>query len=189
LTGVGAAGMLSDVADEGSEHPGRGGVHGSAADRRKGRLSDREALEALDQEVRHALDRLTRWSAPRAPIEQLVDSAITLLNRGLEASARALRPADAERDDEPPRIWVDFQKPHEGGGIKLSTIGSRRDLGLLGADLREGMDVLFYDDATGDETEIVVEGVVHFDEENRCWFGDIDPEAIRLRPRPKNRGH
>ncbi len=181
--------MLSDMAEEGTEHPGRSGVHGSAADRRKERLSSREALAALDQEVRHALDRLTGWSAPRASAEHRVDSAITFLNRGLEASTRALRPADVERGDELPRIWVDFQKPHEGGGIKLSTIGSRRDLGLLGTDLQEGMDVLFYDDDTGDETEIVVEGVVRFDEENRCWFGDIDHEAIRLRPRPKDRGH
>ncbi len=81
-----------------------------------------------------------------------------------------------------PKIYVDFHNAAPNGHIRLNCIGTIEDLSRQQVELREGLVLTLYsDDADdrGQSNEWVVDGLVSFSEEERCWVAAIDREAIR----------
>ena len=80
------------------------------------------------------------------------------------------------------RVYVDFHKRDDLGRVKLTTIGTQRDLHRLNITLTEGMHLGFYsDDADerGAPDNLLAEGTVHFDAANRTWVAQIEDGSLR----------
>ena len=80
------------------------------------------------------------------------------------------------------KVYADFQNLDEQNRLRLTCAGTRRDLERLGITLREGMALTLYtDDANdaGQPDELLAEGVVHYNETEKCWVAAIDWRAIR----------
>jgi hypothetical protein len=81
-----------------------------------------------------------------------------------------------------PRIYVDLL--NTGGRanqVVLDTAGTLSDLERHGIVLREDLVLhLYSDDAdeSGQRDDLIVEGVVHFDEQNGRWLAIYDPAAF-----------
>jgi hypothetical protein len=81
-----------------------------------------------------------------------------------------------------PRVYADFQNLDDENRLRLTCAGTRRDLERQEVELREGMVLTFYTDDANDEgrpDELLAEGVVHFDNAEKCWVATIDWNAIR----------
>jgi hypothetical protein len=81
-----------------------------------------------------------------------------------------------------PRVYADFQNLDDENRLRLTCAGTRRDLELQAITLREGMALMLYtDDADdgGQPDELLAEGVVHYNEAEKCWVAAIDWHAIR----------
>jgi hypothetical protein len=81
-----------------------------------------------------------------------------------------------------PRVYADFQNLDDENRLRLTCAGTRRDLERQAIDLCEGMMLTLYtDDATddGQPDELLADGVVHFNETEKCWVATIDWQAIR----------
>jgi hypothetical protein len=81
-----------------------------------------------------------------------------------------------------PRVYADFQNLDDENRLRLTCAGTRRDLERQGIELREGMTLMLYTDDTNDAGEsdpLWAEGVVHYDEGEKCWVASIDWNAIR----------
>lgn len=81
-----------------------------------------------------------------------------------------------------PRVFHDFQNVDASGRLRLVCVGTLRDLERQQVELREGMSLTFYtDDAddAGRPVELVADGVVQYNAEEKCWVGTIDWQAIR----------
>jgi len=84
---------------------------------------------------------------------------------------------------ETPRIYVDFL--HSGGQegqVVLDRSGTMLDLDQYGIVLREGLSLkLYMDDAddSGRPDNLIVDGVVHYDEEHKRWVAIYDPDAMK----------
>ena len=64
----------------------------------------------------------------------------------------------------------------------LKQIGTLRDIAKTGLQLREGMVVDFYDqdgDGEGNRGDLLFEGTVHYDSEEKRWYAIIDPRSWR----------
>jgi hypothetical protein len=64
----------------------------------------------------------------------------------------------------------------------LSRAGTHKDLESAGIQLREGLELLFYSEDADDQgrpDDLLVEGVVHYDEAARCWVAAVDWNALR----------
>ncbi len=78
-----------------------------------------------------------------------------------------------------PRVYADFQNLDDANRLRLTCAGTLRDLERQGIRLQEGI-VLTHDaDDRGRPDELRVEGVVHYDESERCWVAAIGWGAIR----------
>lgn len=74
------------------------------------------------------------------------------------------------------RIYVDFLKTDGPGRVKLRT-PAMRDLARYGITLSEGLALHLYTDDLGDDGErddLIVEGVAHYDRDNKQWVAIID---------------
>lgn len=69
------------------------------------------------------------------------------------------------------RIYADFNSSDEQGRVRLSTVGSRKDIERHRPSLKEGMEVILY--TPGD---FEVRGTLTFD---RIWLGIPDWSTIR----------
>jgi len=81
-----------------------------------------------------------------------------------------------------PRIYVDFMKTDDQGRLLLTCIGTRRDLETQGIQLRDGLILHVYSDDLdehGNRDDLVTDGIVRFDPDNRRWVLEIDRDAIR----------
>ncbi len=79
-------------------------------------------------------------------------------------------------------IYADFMKLHDSKGLKLVCQGTFNDLERLGIALRPGMRLTLYnedEDTKGNRDDLVVGGVVDFDEEAQIWYAAIDFSAIK----------
>ena len=86
-----------------------------------------------------------------------------------------------------PRLYADFQNLDDENRLRLTCVGTRRDLERQGLELREGMTVTLYtDDANdnGQRDELLADGVVHYDAAENCWVATIDWNAIRHKSDP-----
>src|SRR5579871_3260234 len=81
-----------------------------------------------------------------------------------------------------PIIFADFQNLDDLNRLRLTCSGTRQDLDRQGIQLRDGLVLTVYMDDADDEgrpDELLAEGVVHFNETERCWVAAIDWSAIR----------
>jgi hypothetical protein len=81
-----------------------------------------------------------------------------------------------------PRVYADFQNLDDENRLRLTCAGTRRDLERQGIELREGMALTLYSDDANDRgkpDELLAEGVVHYDDAEKCWVAAIDWNAIR----------
>jgi hypothetical protein len=81
-----------------------------------------------------------------------------------------------------PRVYADFQNLDDENRLRLTCAGTRQDLERQAIQLREGMHLTLYaDDATDDghPDELLADGVVHFNEAEKCWVAQIDWQAVR----------
>jgi hypothetical protein len=77
---------------------------------------------------------------------------------------------------------VDFQSADRLGRIRLTCVGTIKDLSTQGIRLREGLELLLYDadaDDQGRPDELRAEGVVTFSSEEHRWVAVIDWDGIR----------
>jgi hypothetical protein len=81
-----------------------------------------------------------------------------------------------------PRIYADFQNLDGENRLRLTCAGTHRDLERLGIKLREGMILPLYTDDANDQgqpDELLAEGIVHYNEAEKCWVAAIDWQALR----------
>jgi hypothetical protein len=80
-----------------------------------------------------------------------------------------------------PRIYADFHNADSLGRLRLNSGGTIEDLIQQHVWLQEGLALTLYSDDLDDPgqlDELVVEGVVSFSKEERCWVAAIDWTAI-----------
>ena len=80
-----------------------------------------------------------------------------------------------------PRVYADFQNLDDENRLRLTCAGTRLDLERQGIELREGMTLILYtDDADveGQLDELLAEGVVHYNQAEKCWVAEINWREI-----------
>ena len=80
------------------------------------------------------------------------------------------------------RIYADLQKTDAERRVKLTVVGTRRDLLEQGRELREGSTLhLSSDDLDelGRRDDLVFDGVAHSDEDGQIWTAIVDWDSIR----------
>ena|SRR5271167_484656 len=81
-----------------------------------------------------------------------------------------------------PRVYADFQNLDDSNRLRLTCDGTIDDLVRQGIELREGLVLTFsMDDADdhGEPDELLGDGVVQYDENERSWVASIDWSTIR----------
>jgi hypothetical protein len=80
----------------------------------------------------------------------------------------------------PGRVYADFQNLDEENRVRLICAGTLRDLG--GRTLTQGDSIALYtDDAddAGNPDPLLADGLVEFNDVERCWVARIDWSALR----------
>jgi hypothetical protein len=81
-----------------------------------------------------------------------------------------------------PRVYADFHNLDDSNRLRLTCIGTGEDLARQGIELREGLALTFNMDDADDQgrpDDLLVDGVVHFDEAARCWVAVADWRTVR----------
>ncbi len=81
-----------------------------------------------------------------------------------------------------PRLYADFHNADVRGRVRLNCVGTEEDLAQYKIELRKGLAITLYADeldARGNSDELVVDAVVEYSEDERCWVAVIDWNAIR----------
>ncbi len=81
-----------------------------------------------------------------------------------------------------PRIYADFMKIDHSGRLILICIGTRLDLEKFNINLQKGLKLTFWNDDAdefGNRDDLLVDGFVDYDEENKRWVGIIDESTFR----------
>jgi hypothetical protein len=81
-----------------------------------------------------------------------------------------------------PRIYADYMKTDDDGRLVLVCYGTARDLDRHGVVLEKGLALTFYmddGDDDGNPDDLLVDGVVEYDEELKRWVADIDESTFR----------
>lgn len=79
-------------------------------------------------------------------------------------------------------IYADFMKIDFQGRLRLVCQGTVIDLEKNDIELVPGMHLAFYNndvDFDGNQDDLIVEGVVDFDQENEEWVATVDWDALR----------
>ena len=80
------------------------------------------------------------------------------------------------------KVYADFQNLDDANRLRLTCAGTHRDLEHQGIRLQEGLVLTLYTDDADDQgqpDEMRAEGVVHYDENARCWVAAIDWGSLR----------
>ncbi|HEU4509805.1 MAG TPA: hypothetical protein VFR78_16330 [Pyrinomonadaceae bacterium] len=80
------------------------------------------------------------------------------------------------------RIYADFLKVDDEGRLILSCRGTMEDLANSGIELKDGLVLTFYsDDAddAGNPDDLIVQGVVRYNDSLKQWVAVIDWNAIK----------
>jgi hypothetical protein len=81
-----------------------------------------------------------------------------------------------------PLVYADFQNLDDENRLRLTCAGTRQDLERQGVKLWEGLPLTLYtDDATdeGQPDQLLADGLVQYNEAEKCWVAAIDWSAIR----------
>ena len=76
-----------------------------------------------------------------------------------------------------PKIYADFHNLDNDNRIRLTAIGTQRDLQRLEIQLTDGMALTLYmDDADddGNPDEIMIDSVAHYSSADNCWVAIVD---------------
>ncbi len=79
------------------------------------------------------------------------------------------------------KIYADFQKLDNFNRLRLTCAGTLEELANQGIELKEGLSLTFYTDDVDDQgqpDELLVEGAIHYNEDEQCWVASIDWSAI-----------
>ena len=79
-------------------------------------------------------------------------------------------------------IYADIMKVDSEGRLILSCRGTHDDLERRGTSLRDGLSLVFYnddEDEHGNRDDLVVKGIVEYDNESERWVARIDWDAIK----------
>lgn len=74
-------------------------------------------------------------------------------------------------------IWADLNKYDDESRLILTTTGTRQDLEKYRITLTNGMRLTFYmddEDKNGNEDNLIFDGIVRYDEQNRRWVAIIN---------------
>lgn len=88
------------------------------------------------------------------------------------------------------RIYADFQKLDDDNRLKLTCRGTLQDLQRFGVQLHEGLRLTFFTDDADDEgrpDDLLIDGVVQFNAEERCWVAAVDWTMLRHASREKTK--
>lgn len=80
------------------------------------------------------------------------------------------------------KIYADFRNADSQGRLRLNCVGTTEDLARQAITLCEGMAVTLYADdvdANGRLDELLVDGVVSYSAEEKCWVAAIDRTTIQ----------
>src|SRR5712691_8026363 len=91
-------------------------------------------------------------------------------------------PADWSKPMATPRVYADFQNLDDDNRLRLTCAGTRLDLERQKIELRQGMALTLYADDANDDgqpDELVAEGIVDYNDAEKCWVAAIDWQAIR----------
>jgi len=81
-----------------------------------------------------------------------------------------------------PLVYADFQDRDDDNRLRLTCAGTRRELERQRIELREGLPLTLYtDDATdeGQPDKLLADGIVQYNEAEKCWVAGIDWKALR----------
>jgi hypothetical protein len=80
-----------------------------------------------------------------------------------------------------PRIYADYLKTDDAGRLILVCYGTARDLERHRVVLESGLALTFYmdDGDAGNTDDLLVDGVVEYDEEQKRWVAVIDEATFR----------
>lgn len=81
-----------------------------------------------------------------------------------------------------PMIYADFHNADAQGRLRLNCVGTLEGLSKQKVELRDGLLLGLYSDdldGKGQLDELVVDGIVSYSQEERCWVATIDWAAIR----------
>lgn len=81
-----------------------------------------------------------------------------------------------------PRIYADFQDLDAENRPRLTCAGTLRDLERQGIRLRDGLVLTLYTDDADDQghpNELRADGIVSYNDDERCWVAAIDWDALR----------
>lgn len=73
-------------------------------------------------------------------------------------------------------IYADFMKIDDDGRLVLTCLGTHKDLEKHNISLKDGLKLVFYnddEDNIGNQDNLVVEGIVEYDEKNVRWVARI----------------
>lgn len=80
-----------------------------------------------------------------------------------------------------PKVYADLQNADMLGRLRLNCIGTTEDLARQAIALHDGMSLTFYSDDVDEDgrlDEMLVDGIVSFSKEEKCWVATIDRSAI-----------
>jgi len=78
------------------------------------------------------------------------------------------------------KVYADFHNLDYSNRLRLTCAGTIEELARQRIELREGLVLTLYSDDADDKgeyDELRMEGVVHYDESERCWVASIDWSA------------
>ena len=81
-----------------------------------------------------------------------------------------------------PLVYADFQNLADVNQLKLTCVGTRRDLARLDLELEEGLALTLYTDDGDDDgqrDDLLVDGVVRFHQGELCWTAEVDWKSLR----------
>ena len=81
-----------------------------------------------------------------------------------------------------PKVYADFQNLDDFNRLRLTCAGTRDDLERQHVTLHEGMVVTLYTDDADDQgrpDELLADGVVRYNADERCWVAEVDWSALR----------
>jgi hypothetical protein len=79
-------------------------------------------------------------------------------------------------------VYADFMKHDYENRLVLTCLGTFKDLKKHNIELKSGLHLVFYnedEDSNGNRDDLVVEGIVSYDEINKRWVAEIDWDDIK----------
>ena len=83
-----------------------------------------------------------------------------------------------------PEIYADYHDVDDDNCVRLTKVGTRRDLAKHGIELQDGLKITVYmDDAddAGNRDDLMADAVVRYNSRDKCWVAAIDWDEVKNR--------